>query len=114
MENVTIPNMEKEEEMQLIPLLRACIREFLANWMWFALSVVLCVGAGFFYQQCQPRVYQRQSTMLIEDAGGGSGSMRSRGRGGNMNALLELNGISVGDNLPTYYTSYIPEDLHKE
>lgn len=99
MENVTMNNMEKEEEMQIIPILRACVQEFCRHWLWFALSVVLCLGAGFLYQQCQPRVFQRQSVMLIEDAGGSTTGGASRGRRGNMNALLELNGISVGDNL---------------
>lgn len=99
MENVTMTNMEKEEEIQLIPLLRTCLREFLAHWIWFVLSVILCVSAGFLYQQCQPRIYQRQSTMLIEDAGGNSAGSSSRSKRNSMNALLELNGISVGDNL---------------
>lgn len=99
MENITMNNTEQEEDMQIIPILRACWQEFFRHWMWFALSVALCLAAGYLYLQCQPRVYQRQSVMLIEDAGGSTGGGMSRGRRGNMNALLELNGISVGDNL---------------
>lgn len=92
--------MESEEDVQIIPLLKICYNVFLENWKWFLLSVVLCVVLGWFYQQRSSRVYQRQAVMLIEDADGSSfsGSPGRRSRN-SMNTLLELNGISVGDNL---------------
>ena len=93
---------EKEEEQaDLLPLLQNCWTIGLQNWHWFLLSVIVCLGLGFLYLQSQPRVYQRQAVMLIEDSQGGSmnGSMpRSRTRS-NMTSLMELNGVSVGDNL---------------
>lgn len=97
--NKSFESLEKEET-QLIPLLRTCLRQFCANWIWFLLSVIVCVALGYLYQQRQSRVYQRQAVMLIEDADPTAG-MRSSARrnSGSMSTLLELNGISVGDNL---------------
>ena len=93
-------NDKEEDEMQLIPMLQLCFRLFVRNWKWFLLSVCLCVCIGWFYQQRQPRILQRQSVMLIEDSDGGStSSVRRSTKRNSMNTLLELNGVSVGDNL---------------
>ncbi len=99
--NYPVPNNEQGDgEMQLIPMLQLCFRLFMRNWMWFLLSAVLCVCIGWLYQQRQPRILQRQSVMLIEDSDGGSTtSMRRSSKRNSMNTLLELNGVSVGDNL---------------
>lgn len=92
-----------EDNVQFIPLLKTCYEQFLKHWWWFLLSVIACLGIGWYYQQTQPRIYQRQAVMLIEDADassmGGGGNMRSSSKRGAMNTLLELNGVSVGDNL---------------
>ena len=86
--------------MQLIPLLKLCYHQFINHWAWFALSAVVCGCIGWYYQQCQPRVYQRQAVMLIEDSNGSStGGLRRTSKNSGMNTLLELNGVSVGDNL---------------
>ena len=99
MENNKQPFVEEENDMQLADLLKICYVHFKMNWVWFVVSVVLCLIAGYVYLQRQPRVYQSQAVMLIEDADpSGMGGMNSRSRN-NMNSLLELNGISVGDNL---------------
>ena len=92
---------ENDEETQLIPLLQICYHEFCKHWWWFVLSVILCLCAGTYYLMRQPRVYQRQSVMLIEDSNGSSSSSSSSrlSRNKGMNTLLELNGVSVGDNL---------------
>lgn len=94
-------NESQNEEMQLIPLLKLCCQLFLRNWWWFVLSVVACVCIGWFYQQRQARIYQRQAVMLIEDSDPSTTgtSIRSSSRRSSMNTLLELNGVSVGDNL---------------
>ncbi|MCI7274232.1 polysaccharide biosynthesis tyrosine autokinase [bacterium] len=100
MENIS-NNMEGNNEMQLIPLLKLCYHKFLQNWYWFTLSVIVCVALGWIYLQRQSRVYERQSVMLIEEAntsGGNMPNMRRASRS-NMTSLLELNGVSVGDNL---------------
>lgn len=91
---------EQTEETQLLPLLKLCYRQFIRHWWWFAISIPLCLAAGWWFQQRQSRVYQRQSVMLIEDA-----DMQSSGPSGRMlrssgiNNLMQLNGVSVGDNL---------------
>lgn len=74
---------------------------FTHTWKYFVLSALVCLGLGYLYMQSSPRVYQRQSVMLIEDAEpSGSISMGgSRSRRNTMNSMMELNGISVGDNL---------------
>lgn len=87
--------------MQLVNILNVCWTAVRTHWAWFVLSLVVCLCGGYLFQQCQPRAYQRQSVMLIEDAdpsaiGGGTSTRRTRS---NMSSLLELNGISVGDNL---------------
>lgn len=93
-----VPNTFKrdEEEMQIIPLLKLCVHQFLKNWYWFLLSAVICLGLGWIYRQSQPNVFKQQSVILIEEA---DSDPRSRMMKGNMSGLLELNGISVGDNL---------------
>ena len=99
MENNKQPFVEEENDMQLADLLKICYAHFKMNWGWFVLSAVVCLIAGYVYLQRQPRVYQSQAVMLIEDADpSGMAGMNSRSRS-NMNSLLELNGISVGDNL---------------
>ncbi len=97
MENNNI-NTENEET-QLLPLLNLCWAQFRAYWGWFLISAVICLVAGYIYLQRQPRVYQRQAVILIEDANPSAGMGGSSRRGGAMSSLLELNGISVGDNL---------------
>lgn len=99
MENNQLANVELEDEVQLIPMLKRSWRLFLLYWKWFVVSVLVCVALGYVYLQRQPRVYMRQAVMLIEDAdpsGSVGGSRKGRG---NMGALMELNGISVGDNM---------------
>lgn len=89
------------EESQLLPMLNLCWAQFKAYWGWFLISVVVCLVAGYVYLQRQDRVYQRQAVILIEDAdpSAGMGGTRPRRAGGAMSSLMELNGISVGDNL---------------
>lgn len=104
MENRSIYNTadQQDDEMQLIPLIKLCYHQFTTYWGWFALSTVVCVCIGWFYQQKQSRIFQRQAVMLIEDTNGSSSSNGFRStsrRNSGMNTLLELNGVSVGDNL---------------
>ena len=93
--------VDKEENDNIFRDIKLCLAQFLANWKWFLLSVTVCMVIGWLYWQSKPRVFLRQSVMLIEDASDNSmgfGSSRSR-RTSNMNTLLELQGVSVGDNL---------------
>ena len=84
------------EEIDWLSLFRECANILRRRWKWFVLSVIVCLVLAFLYQQKQARVYQRTATVLVEDASGTGGSRRMSG---NMNALLELNGITTGDQL---------------
>ena len=99
MEN-NAPQIVEKDSKQFSVIFRMCLGILRANWYWFVISVVIALVLGHLYYARQPRVYSRQAVMLIEDAsgtgGGYSGARKSRG---GMNTLLELNGISVGDNL---------------
>lgn len=100
MENHSSFEGPEKDETQLIPLLRTCLSQLRAHWTWFLLSVIVCLALGYLYQQRQARVYQRQAVMLIEDADPTSDMRTSTRRSrGSVSTLLELNGISVGDNL---------------
>ena len=96
MENNKQPFVEEENELQIADLLKICYMHLKMNWGWFVVSAVVCLILGYVYLQQQPRIYQSQGVMLIEDLETGSGMGRGRG---NMSSLLELNGITVGNNL---------------
>lgn len=89
----------EENDLQFIPFLKICYTQFLRHWVWFVVSVIVCLILSWLYYQRQPRIYQRQSVMLIEDATDEGASGVRRAARGNMSGLLELNGISVGNNL---------------
>lgn len=99
--NVKLNNTEQQEDMQLVPLIKLCYHQIKTNWAWFLLSAVVCAAIGWVYLQRQPRIFQRQSVMLIEDANdaGAGSSFRGSSKRGGVNTLLQLNGVSVGDNL---------------
>ena len=95
-----IEQKQLEETSDILPKLLVVYRAFLANWKWFVLSVAVCLVLGWIHLQRQTRVYQRQAVMLVEDAEtSSSGMTTSRRRSSGINTLLDLNGISVGDNL---------------
>lgn len=89
-----------EEESKLLPTLQLCWNIFRANWYWFLVSALICLGIGFWFQQKKSRIYQRQAVILIDDSqsSGSSSAYRSRSRNG-LNTAMDLAGISVGDNL---------------
>lgn len=39
----------------------------LANWKWFVLSVLLCLGGAFYYLKKSPNIYSRSASVLIKD-----------------------------------------------
>lgn len=96
--NAAVSGSEAEQS-ELQPILRLCWSQFKAHWGWFVLSVIVCVALAFIYQQRKPRVYSRQAVMLIEDGGGATGVSNSSRRSGSVNSLMELNGVSVSNNM---------------
>ena len=99
MENRQPQTLNQAEKSELYPTVRLCWEIFLKTWKWFVLSVVLSLVIAYLYSNSRTRIYQRQSVMLIEDSeGSGGGIGTSRSRRGAANAVMELNGISVGEN----------------
>ena len=90
---------EQEEDIDLAAILKTCLRVARRQWKWFLLSIAVCIAGGYLYQQSLPEVFQRQSVILIENADNGSPFSARRSSGSAMSSLLEMNGISVGDNL---------------
>ena len=39
-----------------------------ANWMWFILSILICLGAASLYLRKTPNVYERTASLLIKDS----------------------------------------------
>lgn len=39
----------------------------LANWKWFVLSVIFCLGVAFYYIKKSPYIYSRSASVLIKD-----------------------------------------------
>ncbi|MBQ0158612.1 MAG: polysaccharide biosynthesis tyrosine autokinase, partial [Bacteroidales bacterium] len=89
---------ETDNQSSLVTIFQKCFHVFLKFWPWFLASALVCLLIGFIYQQRKPRVFQRQSVILIEDAEETGGLSKTRRRGANT-ALLELNGISVSGSL---------------
>ena len=99
MENQQPQTLNQAENSEMYPTVRLCWEIFLKTWKWFVLSVVLSLVIAYLYSNSRTRIYQRQSVMLIEDSeGSGGGIGTSRSRRGAANAVMEPNGISVGDN----------------
>ena len=88
---------EEEEKNTWLPVIIKAWNIFIAHWPWFLLSVIVCTFLAYLYQAQLPRIYQRTSTILIKDD---SGKGKYRGtQNSNIDALMALNGISVGNNL---------------
>ena len=92
-------NAEEENELSLADILKLCWDFFKANWKWYALSVVVCLVLGEVYKRRSTLIYKSQAVVLIENAEPTDMASFGSRAGGSMNALLELNGISAGNNL---------------
>lgn len=44
------------------------IRLMLANWYWFVISVILCLGCAYLYLASTEKVYNRTATILVKDS----------------------------------------------
>ena len=43
------------------------IRMVVVNWYWFVLSVLVCIGAAYYYLAKTPKIYNRTATILVKD-----------------------------------------------
>ena len=67
--------------------LRDVVELIIANWYWFVLSVLVCVGSAYFYVLTIQPVYQRQAVMLVKD---------KEKSASDMSAMLEVSGGITG------------------
>ena len=72
--NITVAQ-EKNEDTEYT--LRDIFELVKANWIWFAVSVAVCVILAFFYLKITHNIYSRTATVLIKDEKKG-GSIRFR------------------------------------
>ena len=91
-----ITSSAQDDEVSVFALLSAYGKIVAKRWKWFVLSILVCAVLAFVYFKKQPYVYSRSAVMLVENnENGGYGGTSN----GNINALLELNGVSVGGSL---------------
>lgn len=76
--------------------LRDILDTFLDNWIWFVLSLIICLAAARLYLATKSNVYQRQAVMLVKDDNGASSGRRS---GISTDALMQLNGVLAGSSV---------------
>lgn len=66
---------EENNELNLWDLLQV----LKANWYWFLLSVIVCLGAAYVYLLQAPRVYTRAASVLVKDERRSSRTMSTYG-----------------------------------
>lgn len=89
----------EEQKNELAPIVMKWAGLALRYWYWIVLSVIAALCVGFVYQQHQARIYTTQAVVLIEQKDGNSSTMRAKAGNSQINTLMQLNGISAGDNL---------------
>ena len=72
---------------------RDILDTFVSNWVWFLVSVIICLAVARLYLATKSNVYQRQAVMLVKDDNGQSSGRRSNI---STDALMQLNGVLAG------------------
>lgn len=98
LQNLQTPGIE-EQENDLVPIIMKWMGYARRFWYWVVISTIVCLIIGFIYQQRQARVYSTKAVVLIEQKDGSSSTMRTKAGNSQVNTLMQLNGISAGDNL---------------
>lgn len=68
-QNLTVNRFEEEESGFDF---KSLLVKMFINWKWFAISVVMCLCAAFFYLQEQTPIYRTQAMIMINDEFKGS------------------------------------------
>lgn len=89
----------EDKKNDLAPIVMKWVGLTRRYWYWIVLSTIAALCLGYLYQQSKPRVYSTSAVVLIEQKDGGGTSMRSKAGNSQINTIMELNGISAGDNL---------------
>lgn len=93
------PSGFEEQENDLVPIVMKWLGYARRFWYWIILSAIVCLIIGFIYQQRQARVYSTKAVILIEQKDGGGTTMRTKAGNSQVNTLMQLNGITAGDNM---------------
>lgn len=84
------------DEENLLHLLAQFWRIIKRHWRWFLASMIIGGIVAQIYIKMQPYVFRRAATVLIETESPGYGSYKGSN---SMNALLELNGVTIDNAL---------------
>ena len=75
--------------------LRDVLDTFVANWVWFLISIIICLAASRLYLATKSKVFQRQAVMLVKD----DSSQGGRRSNISTDALMQLNGVMAGSSV---------------
>ena len=89
----------EERKNDLAPIVRKWVGLARRYWYWIVISTIVALVGGYLFQQMKPRVWSTSAVVLIEQQDGSGSSMRTKVGNSQMNTLMQLNGISAGDNL---------------
>ena len=83
-QNINPHLLNEESENTNGITLHDLIQMVLANWYWFALSAIICLGTAYYYLASTPKIYSRTATILVKDSRKGRrhGSGRVQRSGG--------------------------------
>ena len=67
-QNINPHLLNEESENTNGITLHDLIQMVLANWYWFALSAIICLGTAYYYLASTPKIYSRTATILVKDS----------------------------------------------
>ena len=73
--------------------IRDILDMFLDNWVWFLISIIVCLAGARLYLATKSNIYRRQAMMLVKDDNSQGGGRRSNI---STDALMQLNGVLAG------------------
>lgn len=94
-ENNQLNNTNIEEQEGSVDL-RALLMKYLIYWPWFIASIIICLGAAFFYLRFQTPVYNTTAAVLIKESDPRSKAMTQAN--GAVAALQDISGFSMTSN----------------
>ena len=79
-------NNDVKQEEHITFSVHDLIQTVIANWYWFVISVIVCVGCSYIYILRTPKIYSRTANILVKDS--------RKGGDTNLAALSDLAGLS--------------------
>ena len=67
-QNINPHLLNEESENTNGITLHDLIQMVLANWYWFALSAIICLGTAYYYLASTPKIYSRTANILVKDS----------------------------------------------